>query len=213
MSDDYPREVTMEIDDPDVWDRLTTGRLTGFSVAPSDSVEVNWDELQIQQDVAVHDYMEQAAESFAEYVVAEAGHTLTVDSFGVDAVRECVFTLYNAGFKISDRVDDGGELGYGFAAPLAFNDLKAEWCEHARLWDRDGPEDVDGPKQVGVDGVEVWADASMPGRTAVVLHPDAVAPNPLREVGPPSGLLDAALDMRPWVVRHPDAVVAVEVTE
>lgn len=152
-------------------------------------------------------YAKRAAEAFAEYVIGEAAHTVTVDEFGTDAVVDCIQQLADAGYRVSDRTDEHGEPGFGFVHPGLFKTLEAEYQEYNRL----GGRDLSGLKQVGVYGVDVWSDESMPEDTGVVLHPDAVAPRPPRlAYGPPAGRLEAALDPRAWLVRDPAGVVVVE---
>jgi len=165
---------------------------------------------------AIKSATKRMAENFAEYVVGEADTTLTVDTFGIDAVREAIHTLDTAGYRIDDRTHEPGEAGIGFAHSRAFEDLKSEYAEHVRLPNR-GSDPVNAAKQIGVDGVDVWADHSMPDATAVVIHPDATVPQPPVEA---SGLarmnpedIFSISENRPWLVKDPKGVVVVEVAD
>jgi len=169
--------------------------------------------LQLQTD-ALETATRRMAETFAEYIIGEADTTLSVETFGVDAVREAIHELDSAGYRVTDRVDEPGTQGIGFAGVVAYQDLTDEWSEYARLPNDDAGA-VDAPRTVGVDGVDVRGDRSLPDRTAVVVHPDATVPTAPAEA---SGLarmnpddVFTLTENRPWDVKDPRGVVVVEV--
>jgi len=153
-----------------------------------------------------------SAEAFAKYVIDEAENTVTPTRFDVDAVNDAIACLSHWGYKIDDRADTDGKAGLGVAHPDTFAELQREWENRVQI-NRDD-EHVDTPNQIGVHGVDVHADASLPEDTAIILHPDAAAPRPPTEatLAPTEPSEQFRIQSRrPWLVRDPKGVVVVEV--
>jgi len=109
-----------------------------------------------------------SAEAFAKYVIDEAENTVTPTRFDVDAVNDAIACLSHWGYKIDDRADTDGKAGLGVAHPDTFAELQREWENRVQI-NRDD-EHVDTPNQIGVHGVDVHADASLPEDTAPPRH-------------------------------------------
>lgn len=169
------------------------------------------DNIELQH--RVREIAKEQAESFAQYIIDEAENRVTPERFDTDAVLDSLKCLSRWGFNVTDKAGEDGERGIGFAHPEQFAELRREARKSILLTGVDGPQS--GSEPIGVYGVDIRADASLPEGTAIILHPDAVAPTP-PSVG--AGLATPDLTAphsvttrRPWLVRHPKGVVVVEV--
>jgi hypothetical protein len=204
MSDDIPDTDDIGVPDGDgeSWDEAAE-RLSAQSIR-TDNVELQH---------TVQKLAKQHAESFAEYIIEEAENHVTPERFDTDAVRDSIKCLGHWGYRITDRADESGERGIGFAHPEQFNTLRDDVSESVRLGG-DGLASANGD-HFGVYAVDIHADASLPKGTAIILHADAIAPTPPHEaasmLGPNQAQEYTATQQWPWLVKDPKGVVVVEV--
>lgn len=145
---------------------------------------------------AIDDYTQATAEAFADYVLSEAETRVQVPAFDTDAIIEAVYALEQEGFAIGDH--DHQARGVGVTTSDLADDLRDAVADHVRC--DDGTDDVDAATSIGVYGVGVYPDASVPDAHAIIIHPHAAAPTPPGH-------------SRPWVVRHPKGICVVEVRD
>jgi hypothetical protein len=169
----------------------------------------------IELQHTVQKLAKQHAESFAEYIIEEAENHVTPERFDTDAVRDSIKCLSHWGYRITDREDEKGERGFGFAHPEQFHELRREVQKTVRL----GGDGLlsDSGDVFGVYAVDIRADPSLPKGTAIILHPDATVPStPSEGAGLARtgiGTLHTATQQRPWLVKDPKGIVVVEVEE
>lgn len=136
---------------------------------------------------AVQEYIHERRAAFVEYVREQAGHVVAAERTDLDAIRDAVNHLSAAGYPVDDKEEPDP---VGFASPADDNRL----ADEVERWRR-----LDESRPLRVDGVEFYADASIPEGTLLVVHPHAAAPT------------FPAFAERPWLVRDSEGVVRVEV--
>ena len=173
----------------------------------SDDIDLHMEELRH----LMQDHAKRATEAFAQYVIDEAGHRIVVEQFDTDAVVECMQRLEADGYRVDDRPNGPGKVAIASVNPSLFQEIRNGVDDYVRL-NRE-VDSVDAPGSVTVYAVDIKADASMPERVGVVIHPDAIIPNKLAETFSlgTQPLSDKMQTPRPWLVHDPNGVVVVEV--
>lgn len=199
MTDDnwIHEDATLTIGDGDEKIPITDVSLSADSVdyTPRDlQTDYSWS-LDLENDIA-QAFIQSFAEAFTDYVISKAETRVQVPTFDTDAIIEAVYTLEQEGFAIGDH--DHQARGVGVTTSDLADDLRDAVDDHVRC--DDGTDEVNAPTSIGVYGVDVYPDASVPEGHAIIIHPHAAAPTPPGH-------------SRPWVVRYPKGICVVEVRD
>jgi len=141
------------------------------------------------RDMAVQDIQRRVARDHIDYVMGESDTTLTVDAMDTDAVLTVLQELSAAGYTVDSHADDFVPSVL-FLTPRLHDELRCETDTYRRT-----PHDE--PRTVAE--ADVYADATLPDGTGLLVHPNAIIPTPPRNID------------RPWDVRDPEGVIVVQV--
>jgi hypothetical protein len=139
--------------------------------------------VKMESDFRLREKEKERAEEFVEYVISEAGNTITEESFDTDIIRNAVYEIEMGGFR-HDPEDAPVEAFFDSAS---YREVRSSLSPYQPLTDQE-------------EYMEVTLNQypSIPERTAIFVHPRAITP-----------LLPGTTG-RPWFVRKPEGVVVVQ---
>jgi len=176
----------------------------------SDDFEVSGDVVaqELETKMRMREQIEQAAEAFTKHLIENAGNQVLVDAFDTDAVADATQAVERDGHRVEN---EDSKTGVTVACtPKMHSEIRNSMNNMIRT----NTEDSVGSPDLFVYGANINADPTLPDNTALLIHPDAVAPTP-----PYTGTVsqfeasDSIRIPNPWLLKEPSAIVAIEVQD
>ena len=176
----------------------------------SDEFEVSGDVVaqELETKMRMREQIEQAAEAFTNHLIENAKNQVLVDAFDTDAVADAIQAVERDGHRVEN--EDSGTGVTVACTPKMHSEIRSSMNNMMRANTKDSV----GSPDLFVYGVNIDADPTLPDNTALLIHPDAVAPTP-----PYTGTVsqfeasDSISIPKPWLLKEPSAIIVITVEE
>ena len=177
----------------------------------SDHFEVNGDVVaqELETKMRMREQIEHAAETFTEHLIENAKHHVVVDEFDTNAIVEGIQLLEMDGHLVGTEHTDESEVTAA-CTPKMQAEIRSDMNSMVRV----NTSDSVGSPDLSVHSANINADPTLPDNTALLIHPDAVAPTqPYTGTVSQFEASNVFSIPEPWVLKEPTAMVVIEVQD